>query len=538
MKINVSLAVEIEQITSQLVVNFRKRVGEDLSLPIPIQLISEKLYKFQVEVEEFRFKYNNVRGLMIPELKLIIANSYQSDKSLWFTIAHELAHWLLVPLISKRKASLKDFRLMVKNTRSYEVENLANYIAGAYLIPYPALLYLVNGDLTKISAEKKVDLQNQFQVSKETLDYRINDLRFLFEHKFLEEKDPTFVKIGHLKTKVNRVVVHKKTIVDLRYKVIDNRTLRKLAEYKEHSLNLQILMHRDNYPSRMSTFRNMGLADDVIVYGREQDKKAHLKDERQRNKALNLRVLDNRRWISWVRGNFSRSDSNIIVFARKGESVELEMSVLPKTELSKIISPRVILLSKKEARKFIVQKQKSNKSVVLIVGEYDSITDHDMAFFAQAKRHGDLLVVGLDTNSNQRRGSKKGQSINDVYQRFETISQIPLVDFVFIIHESAKTNAHKFYEDLFGYLRPNLIVSDANKASSIGIKTRAKNARIFCYSIVPTEHENETDDPLTIPALLDEAIKNESVVIVKLAKLEEFTLGIKYSWRQIKLPGM
>jgi len=75
--------------------------------------------------------------------------------------------------------------------------------------------------------------------------------------------------------------------------------------------------------------------------------------------------------------------------------------------------------------------------VVLCTGGYDPIHSGHIAYFEQAKKLGDILVVGV--NSDEWLSRKKGQPFMDVNERISIIKHLSMVDSAIIFDDSDGT---------------------------------------------------------------------------------------------------
>src|SRR6056297_950571 len=75
--------------------------------------------------------------------------------------------------------------------------------------------------------------------------------------------------------------------------------------------------------------------------------------------------------------------------------------------------------------------------VVLATGGFDPIHSGHLAYLNQAKKLGDILAVGVNTNEWLSR--KKGVPFMDTYERLAIIQNLKMVDYAFIIDDSDGT---------------------------------------------------------------------------------------------------
>jgi len=104
-----------------------------------------------------------------------------------------------------------------------------------------------------------------------------------------------------------------------------------------------------------------------------------------------------------------------------------------------------------EELKAIIDKAKaSNKRIVFTNGCFDIIHKGHVRYLRQAKALGDILIVGLNSDSSVRR-IKPGRPINPEDDRAEVLSSLEMVDYVVIFDEDTP------YE-LIRFLRPHILV--------------------------------------------------------------------------------
>lgn len=72
--------------------------------------------------------------------------------------------------------------------------------------------------------------------------------------------------------------------------------------------------------------------------------------------------------------------------------------------------------------------------IVLVTGGFDPIHSGHIAYFNEAKKLGDVLVVGV--NSDEWLTRKKGQSFMSISERVEIVSNLSMVDLVTLFDDS------------------------------------------------------------------------------------------------------
>jgi cytidyltransferase-like protein len=86
---------------------------------------------------------------------------------------------------------------------------------------------------------------------------------------------------------------------------------------------------------------------------------------------------------------------------------------------------------------------KCNKTVGLVVGSFDILHLGHINLFRFAKRHADILIVGLDNDETIKLVKGKNRPINNFKRRSELLSDLKTVDKIFEI----KTISHHDSEE-------------------------------------------------------------------------------------------
>ncbi|HET56970.1 MAG TPA: D-glycero-beta-D-manno-heptose 1-phosphate adenylyltransferase [Deltaproteobacteria bacterium] len=121
------------------------------------------------------------------------------------------------------------------------------------------------------------------------------------------------------------------------------------------------------------------------------------------------------------------------------------------------------ILSRRELKEILDQERPRGKRIVFTNGCFDLLHVGHIACLREAKRHGDILVVGL--NSDTSVASIKGPSrpIVPEAERAAIVAALEPVDFVTLFEEDTP-------QDLIAYLQPHVLVKggDWKKADIAG----------------------------------------------------------------------
>lgn len=110
------------------------------------------------------------------------------------------------------------------------------------------------------------------------------------------------------------------------------------------------------------------------------------------------------------------------------------------------------ILSKEELLKKLKRR---NKKVVFTNGCFDIVHFGHIKYLEKAKRLGDILVVGLNSNSSVKRLKGESRPINSQFQRACMLAAFYFVDFVVIFEEDTPL-------ELINFLKPDILVKGAD----------------------------------------------------------------------------
>lgn len=141
-------------------------------------------------------------------------------------------------------------------------------------------------------------------------------------------------------------------------------------------------------------------------------------------------------------------------------------------------------------------------TVVLVTGGFDPLHSGHIAYFNEAKKHGDLLVVGV--NSNEWLSRKKGQPFMDINERVEIIKNLSMVDSVIVFDDSDGTAKEAIRYCLDSYSDSIIVFAnggDRNKTNipEMEIKTTTEDSKRlkFEFGIGGTHKMNSSSKILT-----------------------------------------
>jgi len=151
---------------------------------------------------------------------------------------------------------------------------------------------------------------------------------------------------------------------------------------------------------------------------------------------------------------------------------------MTKNNSSKVVSTN-------KAAEIVAKYKKQGNKVGLITGCFDILHIGHISTFRYAKKHVDILVVGLDSDKTISNSKGPNRPINKLKQRCKMLSELSIVDLVFPIDFVIKYRLHSskidtLYNKLYGKIDPDYLITHVTsdkfweckkkQASKMGIK--------------------------------------------------------------------
>jgi cytidyltransferase-like protein len=106
---------------------------------------------------------------------------------------------------------------------------------------------------------------------------------------------------------------------------------------------------------------------------------------------------------------------------------------------------------------------KSNQKTGLITGCFDILHIGHIELFRFAKKHVDILIVGLENDETIRMSKGQNRPIHNLSQRSEVLSELTSIDYLFTIPITVKFGAgqdiQKQYVDLVAKINPTYLIT-------------------------------------------------------------------------------
>lgn len=149
--------------------------------------------------------------------------------------------------------------------------------------------------------------------------------------------------------------------------------------------------------------------------------------------------------------------------------------------------------------------QNQGKKIVFCHGFFDILHMGHLTLLVEAKKLGDILVVGLDHNDNAKILKGPNRPINDQKSRMFVLANLEPVDYVFLVTSLRKVKVkdhEKFWLEKYKILKPDIIASTL-KAGKFGEqkKRQAEKARVKFVDIDQGIYDKNTSKTLKILGL-------------------------------------
>lgn len=103
---------------------------------------------------------------------------------------------------------------------------------------------------------------------------------------------------------------------------------------------------------------------------------------------------------------------------------------------------------------------KTSEKVVLATGVFDILHKEHIKFLKKAKKQGDILVVGIESDKRVRKLKGKGRPVNNQNQRAKKLSKLKFIDYLFILPQDLSNKEAR--ENLIKKLKPDIYAVSAH----------------------------------------------------------------------------
>lgn len=162
-----------------------------------------------------------------------------------------------------------------------------------------------------------------------------------------------------------------------------------------------------------------------------------------------------------------------------------------------------------KVKKFVENCKGLGLKIVLTQGTYDMVHVGHARYFEMAKKHGDLLVVGVDSDEKVRARKGPERPVVPEEERLEMVTHLRSVDVVYL----KKLRAPRWH--LIKLVRPDVLIATRKTYSKMEIKELKK----YCKEVVVLEPQATTSTSAKIRLLqIGHAKKLEQALTPKLLK--------------------
>jgi len=135
--------------------------------------------------------------------------------------------------------------------------------------------------------------------------------------------------------------------------------------------------------------------------------------------------------------------------------------------------------------------------VVLVTGGFDPLHSGHIAYFEEAKKLGDMLVVGI--NSNEWLTRKKGQPFMDINERVSIVKNLSMVDSVIVFDDNDGSSKEAIRHCLNTYPNSHIVFANGGDRNSGNIpENEINDTRLeFAFGVGGTHKMNSSSKILT-----------------------------------------
>lgn len=105
--------------------------------------------------------------------------------------------------------------------------------------------------------------------------------------------------------------------------------------------------------------------------------------------------------------------------------------------------------------RFVAEARAAGKRIVFTNGVFDILHPGHLRYLQAARRHGDLLIVGLNSDASVRRNKGPERPINPEAERAEVLEALACVDAVSVFDDETPA-------DIIRRVRPDVLVKGAD----------------------------------------------------------------------------
>ena len=116
--------------------------------------------------------------------------------------------------------------------------------------------------------------------------------------------------------------------------------------------------------------------------------------------------------------------------------------------------------------KLVIQEEKAKGNKIgLITGCFDIVHPGHIGLFRFAKKHCDVLIIGLENDETIRVSKGKQRPIFKLEERLNFLTELSSIDYLFPIEFTTKfasSGAHEPYQKILDLLKPDYLITNPN----------------------------------------------------------------------------
>jgi cytidyltransferase-like protein len=115
--------------------------------------------------------------------------------------------------------------------------------------------------------------------------------------------------------------------------------------------------------------------------------------------------------------------------------------------------------------KIVKEARKEGRKTSLITGCFDIIHSGHITLFRFAKKHSDIVIVGLENDKNIKLNKGPNRPIHNFQKRSKVLTELQSVDWLFRIKDVVDfnyPNANKTYKTLYKKIQPDFLITNPN----------------------------------------------------------------------------
>ncbi len=158
----------------------------------------------------------------------------------------------------------------------------------------------------------------------------------------------------------------------------------------------------------------------------------------------------------------------------KNKKLDLSHVVRAKASSNNICADGSCFLDHRAVREVVKKHKKEGKKIVLTQGTFDLVHIGHARYFAEAKKYGDILIIGIDSDEKVRARKGPGRPIVPQDERMEIVRHLRSVDYVVL--KELKTPKWS----LIKAVRPHILIATEDTYND----DQLASLKSFCNKVV------------------------------------------------------